>query len=40
MIGHREISDSDLQSKIKQQKIHFGGNSKLKIYETLSCKSG
>lgn len=40
MIRHSEISDSDLRSKIKQQKIHFGGNRKLKIYGTLSCVSG
>ncbi len=40
MIQHSYISDSDLRSKIKQQKISFGGNIKLKIYGTLSCKSG
>jgi len=40
MIRQSEISDSDLRSKIKQQKIHFGGNCKLKIYGTLSCASG
>lgn len=40
MIRHSEISDSDLQSKIKQQKIGLGGNIKLKIYGTLSCTSG
>lgn len=40
MIQHNEISDTDLRSKIKQQKIRFGGNRKLKIYGTLSCASG
>jgi len=40
MIGHSELSDKDLRSKIKQQKIRFGGNRKLKIYGTLACKSG
>ncbi|WP_072317684.1 Ada metal-binding domain-containing protein [Sinomicrobium oceani] len=40
MIRHSEISDIDLRSKIKQQKICFGGNRKLKIYGTLSCTSG
>lgn len=40
MIKHSEISDSDLLSKIKQQKICFGGNRQLKIYGLLSCTSG
>lgn len=40
MTRHGEISNSDLRSKIKQQKICFGGNRKLKIYGTLSCASG
>ncbi|OJU45272.1 MAG: metal-binding protein [Bacteroidales bacterium 45-6] len=40
MLLHIEISDTDLRSKIKQQKIRFGGNRKLKIYGTLTCKSG
>lgn len=40
MIQHNEISDTDLRNKIKQQKICFGGNRKLKIYGTLSCTSG
>lgn len=34
------MSDDDLRHNIKQQKIAFGGNMKLKIYGTLSCKSG
>ncbi|MBX3257137.1 MAG: metal-binding protein [Chitinophagaceae bacterium] len=40
MIRHSEISDSDLRSKIKEQKIRLGGNSKLKIYGVLGCASG
>ncbi|TKC05809.1 Ada metal-binding domain-containing protein [Pedobacter frigoris] len=40
MIRHSEMSDDDLWSKIKHHKIRFGGNLKLKIYGTLSCKSG
>ena len=40
MIKHSEISDIDLRSKIKQQKICFGGNRQLKIYGLLSCTSG
>jgi methylphosphotriester-DNA--protein-cysteine methyltransferase len=40
MIPHNEISDTDLQSKIKQKEICLGGNRKLKIYGTLHCASG
>ena len=40
MILHSKISDSDLRMKIKQKKIRFGGNKKLKIYGLLNCKSG
>lgn len=40
MIRHNAITDLDLRSKIKHQKINFGGNLKLKIVGTLSCKSG
>ena len=40
MIEHLDISDSDLRRKIKQTEICFGGNTKLKIYGTLQCKSG
>ncbi|MGO4821282.1 MULTISPECIES: Ada metal-binding domain-containing protein [unclassified Flavobacterium] len=40
MITHNQITDTDLQSKIRTQKITFAGNSKLKIYGTLHCKSG
>jgi methylphosphotriester-DNA--protein-cysteine methyltransferase len=37
---HNEISDAVLRIKIRQQQIVLGGNIKLKIYGTLSCKSG
>ncbi|WP_433895858.1 Ada metal-binding domain-containing protein [Sphingobacterium mizutaii] len=40
MIRHSKISDRDLYHKLRQNKICFGGNLKLKIYGTLSCKSG
>lgn len=40
MIKHPDINDGDLRSEIKQKKICFGGNRKLKIYGTLQCKSG
>ncbi|MFI2742773.1 Ada metal-binding domain-containing protein [Zhouia sp. PK063] len=40
MIKHLEISSAMLRSKIKQGKIRFGGNEKLKIYGSLHCKSG
>lgn len=40
MIRHTEIKDIDLHEKLKSQKIRLGGNFKLKIYGTLSGKSG
>ncbi|MEZ4971556.1 MAG: Ada metal-binding domain-containing protein [Flavobacteriaceae bacterium] len=40
MVQHYEISDRDLYRKLRQNEICFGGNLKLKIYGTLSCKSG
>jgi len=40
MIKHELLSDGDVRINIKQKKILFGGNSKLKIYGTLQCKSG
>lgn len=40
MIWHSEISAGDVRSKIRQQKITFGGNTRLNIYGTLNCKSG
>ena len=40
MIKHTEISDRELKNKIKNREVRFGGNATLKIYGTLSCKSG
>jgi methylphosphotriester-DNA--protein-cysteine methyltransferase len=40
MLRHSEITDTDLRKRIKQKKICYGGNKKLKIYGTLKCKSG
>lgn len=40
MIQHSQVTDSELKSKIHHQKIHLGGNQKLKIYGLLSCSSG
>jgi methylphosphotriester-DNA--protein-cysteine methyltransferase len=40
IVQHTAISDAGLLSLIKQGKIHFGGNRKLKIYGLLQCKSG
>ena len=40
MIQHSDISDKELLSQIKQNKICFGGNKKLNIYGALHCKSG
>jgi methylphosphotriester-DNA--protein-cysteine methyltransferase len=40
MIRHIDMSETALHKCIRQSKISFGGNSKLKIYGTLHCKSG
>jgi methylphosphotriester-DNA--protein-cysteine methyltransferase len=40
MIHHSNISDSSLRAKIRTKEICYGGNKNLKIYGTLSCKSG
>jgi methylphosphotriester-DNA--protein-cysteine methyltransferase len=40
MVAHDEIADVALRSSIKQKRINFGGNRRLKIYGTLSCASG
>ncbi|WPP50378.1 Ada metal-binding domain-containing protein [Catalinimonas niigatensis] len=40
MIRHHEIPDLALRRLIKEKKIGWGGNFKLKIYGTLNCKSG
>ncbi len=40
MVKHVDISTTIVFKKIKNSEIAYGGNSKLKIYGTLSCKSG
>ncbi len=40
MITHLELKNKILTSLIKERNIQFGGNTKLKIYGTLHCKSG
>jgi methylphosphotriester-DNA--protein-cysteine methyltransferase len=40
MLHHTNILPSVLRSKIKNKQILFAGNSKLKIYGLLNCKSG
>ncbi len=40
MIKHNDIRNTELHAQIKQKLICFGGNTKLKIYGTLNCRSG
>lgn len=40
MTLHKDISDSDVRSRIKTFSIQFAGNTKLRVYGTLECKSG
>lgn len=40
MIRHVEIKDIELRKMIKNHIVSFAGNSKLKIYGRLDCKSG
>jgi methylphosphotriester-DNA--protein-cysteine methyltransferase len=40
MILHKDISDRELASFFKNKTIALAGNKKLKIYGTLTCKSG
>ncbi|MBK6266287.1 metal-binding protein [Marivirga sp. S37H4] len=40
MIRHIDINYLELYQKLKHKQITYGGNSKLKIYGTLLCKSG
>lgn len=40
MIRHVNISGKDLYSWIKCRKVLFAGNTRLKIYGMLNCKSG
>ena len=40
MFHHIELAKRKLKSLIKNSEIVLGGNKQLKIYGTLSCKSG
>lgn len=40
MIKHSESEDKLIRKLIREKKIIFGGNKKLKIYGTLRCASG
>jgi methylphosphotriester-DNA--protein-cysteine methyltransferase len=40
MIHHSNLSRIELKEMILSGKIEFGGNANLKIYGTLSCRSG
>jgi methylphosphotriester-DNA--protein-cysteine methyltransferase len=40
MLRHLAISDLDSRNKMRNREINFAGNSKLKIYGMLHCKSG
>jgi len=40
MIKHSKTTNFELYRKIRLEEIIYGGNSKLKIYGTLQCKSG
>ena len=40
MVHHIELTKKKLRSLIDEGAIKFGGNKSLKIYGTLSCKSG
>lgn len=40
MIKHSELSSASLKIQIKNKEINLAGNSHLKIYGTLGCKSG
>ncbi len=40
MTHHDEISDERLRAYLRRGEIRFAGNLRLKIYGTLTCKSG
>ena len=40
MVNHSNTNDTDVRKWIREKKIHFGGNKKLRIYGTLRCNSG
>lgn len=40
MLSNIELTNAEIRNNIKHNRIVWGGNQKLKIYGTLSCKSG
>jgi methylphosphotriester-DNA--protein-cysteine methyltransferase len=40
MINHTTIDRENLLKKIKDQRIRYAGNARLKIFGRLNCKSG
>lgn len=40
MIAHTKLSDIEIRNLIRSGVITLGGNSRLKIYGSLRCKSG
>jgi len=40
MINHSNTNDAVIRKLIRDKKIGFGGNKKLRIYGTLRCNSG
>ena len=40
MVEHVVLSEAELCRRIRRKELAFGGNSRLKIYGTLDCKSG
>ena len=40
MLRHTDITDSQVISKIRTGEIRYGGNSRLKIFGRLNCRSG
>jgi methylphosphotriester-DNA--protein-cysteine methyltransferase len=40
MVKHVDITDIVLQSRVRRKELVFAGNSKLRIYGRLGCKSG
>ncbi|PTX15082.1 metal binding Ada-like protein [Pontibacter mucosus] len=40
MIRHTNLFNGELRSSIRQARIQFGGNRKLKIYGKLTCSLG
>lgn len=37
---HIDLTPEELRSKIRSGELRYGGNKKLKIYGTISCRSG